>query len=96
MSSISTVQRPTPRTSVRRSMIAASSSFSSVGRSGTIAASDLAARSLSAATLANEKPAARNRSTGAASTCCGVGKEPWPTEATRRARMVLAAVPFSC
>src|SRR5579864_4675094 len=96
MSSISTVQRPMPRTCVRRSMIASSDSASSAAWCGTTASRVLAARSLSAATLAKEKPAARRLAVEASTIICGVGKQPPPQLSTRRLRMVAAAVPFSC
>jgi hypothetical protein len=54
ISIISTVQRPMPRTAVRRATIASSSSGSSVAVSGTVPSSALAARSLSAAIFAPE------------------------------------------
>src|SRR5260370_973338 len=60
MSSISTVQGPTPRTAVSRSMISVSESCFSFASGGTVPSIALAARSFSAAVLVRANPPLRS------------------------------------
>ena len=99
-----------PRTCVSRATMASSSRVSSVAASGTTPEIVCAARSLSAAAFAAEKPTERSASGAVSRTCSGVGKatpcaalpreSPPPSRpaynATKRARMASAALPLIC
>ena len=74
ISSISTVQRPTPRKAVRRAMSSASGRVCACSAVGTMPVAVLAAISRMAAIFAPEKPQARSGASSVASTSSGVGK----------------------
>ena len=97
MRSISTVQRPMPRTSVRLSMIAWSAMRWTSASGGIEPRSVRCARSRRDRTLERESPAERSFSSDARRIWRGVGPlVALGKSAQRRAKMVAAALPVSC
>jgi hypothetical protein len=77
-------------------MMASSSSAFRVGVSGTMPSIAFADRSLSAAILLKESPAARRVASGIASTVRGEGNGSRPHATMKRLNIVPAAIPLSC
>ena len=75
---ISAVQRPTPRASISRAMMASSFMRASARRGGMLPSSALAAMSLSAAVLAREKPQPRSAAAGVSHSLAGSGQAELP------------------